>query len=431
MGAFDQQQVVQLTGATAPLPWLASLRETASARWRESVLPGRKTEAWKYSPITALTALELVWPAESGQVDAEQLLALDAYRVVFVDGRFDSALSCLDGALTVCAFSDADQTQQALIRSHLGSLQQTTDNPFLYLNDSWLQDGALVHVGKGVRLDKPVYVVHASASRVQSAAVPGRTLVVLDEHAEAELVEHFLNLDNHGYLQLQSTEIVLADGARLHHNRLQLEANTTVSVTGVALKLAANAVYEGFMLATGAELKRLDLHVAHEGPGSEYRMNGVYLARDSEHVDVHSCVEHRQPHGTTDELFRGLIDDQAKAVFNGRIHIHPQAQKTQADLSNRNLLLSRKAEVNTKPELEIYADDVRCSHGATVSQVDERSLYYLQSRGISRAEAEVLLGFGFVNEMLSVIRNSVVAEAMRTVIRNWYGRDRRLTRHLA
>jgi len=276
---------------------------------------------------------------------------------------------------------------------------------------------------------KPVYLVHVCSALAASQAISGHTLVVQGKHSQLSLSEQVIALAGSKAVVLGSTEISLAEGAILEHNRMQMEQGDVLSVSAVALEQCAHSAYSGFFMGTGSALKRLDLNTVHNGTGSHYSFDGVYLARGKEHIDIHSCVDHAKPHGTTDERFRGIIDDHARAVFNGRIHIHKDAQKTSADLSNRNLLLSRNAEVDTKPELEIWADDVTCSHGATVSQIDERSLYYLQSRGISRREAEVLLGFGFVNELLSSIKQQQVHDAMRAALRDWYGSDD-LTRHL-
>lgn len=432
MGAFDQKLAAAVADSAARSGWLSGYRDAAMNAWLNADLPGRKTEAWKYTSIEALSGRELGWPAESASSDAPTMIDVDADRLVFVDGVYRAELSQLtaqDG-LTLVPFSAADESQQALIMRHLGSVQRTTDNPFLLLNDGWLADGVLIHAAANVVANKPVYVVQLATDRGLSQAVSGHTLVVLEHHAELTLTEHFIAGSDCRAVCLGSTEILLREGASLSHYRAQLEGRSSVSISAVALEQAADSRYNGFMLATGSDLKRIDLNTTHRGRGSEYRFDGVYLARGDEHVDIHSCVDHAEPNGTTDERFRGIIDDSARAVFNGRIHIHPHAQKTSADLSNRNLLLSPKAEVNTKPELEIYADDVSCSHGATVSQIDERSLYYLQSRGINRREAEVLLGFGFVNELLGSVEQTEVHDAMRAYLREWYGSDD-LTRHLA
>jgi len=201
-------------------------------------------------------------------------------------------------------------------------------------------------------------------------------------------------------------------------------------VGGVHARLLENATLNTFHLALGSVLKRIDVVVDFQGPGAHCEMNGVYLPRGEEHIDYHTCVEHAVPHCTTSETFRGIVGDSASAVFNGRIHIHKDAQKTRAELSNRNLLTSTRAEVNTKPELEIYADDVQCAHGATVAQLDEGSLHYLRTRGVPKAEAEVMLSFGFINEVVDNVRLDELRAYLRPLLAHRFSRDPQLARHL-
>ena len=188
-------------------------------------------------------------------------------------------------------------------------------------------------------------------------------------------------------------------------------------------RLGADATLNSFHLGLGSVLKRLDVVVDHCGQGAHCELNGIYLPRGDEHVDYHTCIEHRVPHCTSSETFRGIIGDSATAVFNGRIHIHRDAQKTSAELSNRNLLTSNRAEVNTKPELEIYADDVQCAHGATVAQLDEMSLHYLRSRGVARADAQVMLSFGFINEVINTVRCEPLRDYLRELLSRRFARD--------
>jgi Fe-S cluster assembly protein SufD len=294
-----------------------------------------------------------------------------------------------------------------------------------------LEDGVLYHLNQPGAQSEPLHVVHLTTQLSQAFTARQRLLVVVDKHCEGTVIEHFASSDDcqNGFVNGVS-EIVINEGARLTHYRLHLEEEHAIHIGGVYVQLQRDAQLDSFCLALGGLLKRVDLRVQHQGPGSECRLNGVYLSKGSQHVDLHSTVEHESPHGTTAEVFRGIVDDQARAVFNGRIHIHPQAQKTLAELSNRNLLLSNHAELYTKPELEIYADDVRCAHGATVSKIDDESLYYMQSRGIERKEAEVMLSFGFINELLDQLPHEPVRQRLRPVLSTWFGQDSRLTRHL-
>ncbi len=427
MGAFDQKLAAQLGDAGA-LPWLAGQRGAARAQWLDATLPTRKTESWKYTTLEPLAQQDYLRRPAGVQaaVDAGALIAgLEADRLVFVNGRYAPALSQVahqPGVRAVC-FREANDGDRAVIEGALGQIAAGHGNPFAALNGCWLDDGVLFHVGAGVRAARPLHVVHLGAPESAAFAHGQRLLMVLGHGAEAGLIEHFASLpgEQNGFVS-GATEIRVGESARLAHYRLHLEEEHAIHIGGVYVELARAAVCESLVLGLGGRLKRLDLRLRHLGAGSECRLNGVYLARHAQHIDLHTSVEHEVAHGTTHQVYRGIVDDSARAVFNGRIHIHPQAQKSNADLSNRNLLLSNSAEVNTKPELEIYADDVRCSHGATVSRIDEKSLYYLLTRGIGRKEAEVLLGFGFINELVRDIPLEALGTALRGVLTDWFGR---------
>jgi Fe-S cluster assembly protein SufD len=223
------------------------------------------------------------------------------------------------------------------------------------------------------------------------------------------VIEHFVSTDQqqNGFVN-SLTELSLAAGARLDHCRINLEQTHLTHIGGVHGDLGRDAQLHAFTLAQGSVLKRIDYHMRHQGAGSFLSLNGVYLPYGQQLIDYHTNVEHCEPHGTTEQVFRGIIGGAARAVFNGRIHIHPDAQKTQAEMNNRNLLLTNEAEVDTKPELEIYADDVRCAHGATVTRPDALALYYLRSRGVSLAAAEAMLYSGFVNELIQDLPDAVI-----------------------
>jgi Fe-S cluster assembly protein SufD len=428
MGAFDRVAAAALFAATEPLPWLAAHRDAARSEWQQAAWPTRKTEAWKYTSLEPLA--ESAWLRVPGSADpaalrdAALIEGLDADYLVFVNGRFAPDLSSVtaDPATTVCSFADANPAQRELIRAHLGACSEGTANPFVALNGCWMHDGALLHVARGRRAARPLCVVRLGDPGSSPAAWAERLLVVLEEQAEASLVEYFPALPfTAPGLVTGVTEIVLGRGARLAHQRLQCEDERLLHIGGIYADLAADASYTGFVLAQGSRLKRIDLRLRHRGTGSECRLDGVYLARNTQHVDLHTTVEHDVERGTTRQVYRGIVDDAARAVFNGRILIRPGAQKTNADLSNRNLLFSDRAEIDTKPELEIYADDVKCSHGATVSRIEERNLYYLQSRGIARSEAEVLLAFGFINELFGAIGSAPLEALLRAQLRGWFG----------
>jgi Fe-S cluster assembly protein SufD len=219
------------------------------------------------------------------------------------------------------------------------------------------------------------------------------------------------------------TELHLSSGARMHHYRLHQEQQGALHIGGVHASLNRDAFLNSFHMALGSELKRIDVVINHDGEGAHCMLNGVYLPQQDQHVDYHTCIEHRVPNCTSSENFRGIIGGNGRAVFNGRIHIHPDAQKTLAELSNKNLLTSDKAEVDSKPELEIYADDVKCAHGTTVAQLDELAMHYFQTRGISAKKAEVMLSYGFIKELINEVQHPEIAEYLTPLLAELFAKD--------
>lgn len=413
-----QQQALHLASQQHSPAWLASLRFEGAEQWLQAPWPNRRTELWKYTPLQALQRHSYGrWgSAETGNrsIAGEQslpLLDVDAERVVFVNGVFSAELSSeLTGANGgAVRFSDADANQRAIVEKHLGRIVNTERHLFASLSNAWVEDGILLHVARGQRMTRPLYIVHVSTAGAEPATANQRLLVVVEESAHAEFIEHFVSdASSQNSFVNALTEIHIDANASVQHYRINLEQEEQIHIGGVHVDLWRDARYSGFTLAEGSQLKRIDYQLNHRGQGAEAKLNGVYLPRNNQLVDYHTNVEHCVPHCTTGEVFRGIISDSAKAVFNGRIHIHPDAQKTLAELSNRNLLTSDKAEVDTKPELEIYADDVKCAHGATVSQLDMTAMYYLQSRGLSATQARTMLSMGFINELLQELPQDAV-----------------------
>ena len=419
-----QQQALQLAAQQSSPDWLAELRASGADRWSSALWPTRKTEAWKYTP---LLPLQYDNPSRWATVDncawqeAIDPIAVDATRLVFINGHFRPEHSS-ELPAGVVRFSTADSAQQQLIAKHLGQVMDSSLHLFGALNDALLADGILIHVPRGQKLDKPVYVVNVATPEAQPALSNQRLLVVLEDNAEAELIEHYVSGDEQQNLFVNSqTEVVVGNNAQMQHYRINLEQEDLLHVGGIHVDLHRDARFLGFTLAQGSRLKRIDYHVNHRGEGAHLGLNGVYLPRNKQLIDYHTNVEHRVAHCTTDEVFRGIIGDSAKAVFNGRIHIHQDAQKTFAEMSNRNLLTSPTAEINTKPELEIYADDVRCGHGATIAQLDETSIFYLQSRGVTREEAIRMLSFGFINELLNEVPEQAIQDYLRPRLTTLFG----------
>lgn len=424
-----QHQAIRLTAQQQPLTWLESLRNKATDDWLAQPWPTRKTEHWKYTPMQGLQKTLLhTWGVAASQILdktlQDELIPLDAYRLIFINGVFDAKHSS-NLPESIVRFSLANAAQQALIEKHLGKIVEGERHLFATLNNAWLDDGVLLHVPRNQRLDKPVYIVNVVTA--VAAASNQRFLIVLDENSQAEVVEHyFSSADAQNGFANSLTEIHLGDNANLHHYRLNLEEEHAQHIGAVHVDLQRNARLRGFALALGSSLMRVDYQLNHRGQGAELDLQGIYLPRNQQVVDYHTNICHWVPHCKSNEVFRGIVSDSAQAIFNGRIYIHKDAQKTLAELSNKNMLTSNKAEVNTKPELEIYADDVKCAHGATISQLNANARYYLQSRGLSRAEADVMLSFGFINELLEQIAQPSVQDYLQPRLAKLFGRDNSL-----
>lgn len=429
---FGQQQAVN--------PLFASIREQGLSTFSEMPFPTRKTEDWKYTSLRALTQANYNQaPTQFGVAEIENVQALydvadlNAIRLVFVNGVLSAELSddVQYAGLSLVRFSEANEAQQNIINARLAKTCVTDRNLFAALNNGFANEGLLIHVEKNQRIEKPIQVVNLSTRQTTEATVFARHLIVLENHAEATVIEQFVSSNEEQNTVLnQLSEVVLADGAKLNHYRLHTEEENSIHLGALHVDLNRDSQFESYQLALGSKVKRLDVVVNHNQSGSHCEMAGVYLPKHEQHVDFHTYIEHKAPHCTTNEVYRGIMADKSKAVFNGRIHIHPDAQKTLAELSNKNLLLSNKAEVNTKPELEIYADDVRCAHGATVAQLDEKARFYLQSRGVSRQEAEVMLSFGFINELLDSMPVEALRHHLRPMLAQQFTANKALTKHL-
>lgn len=420
-------------------PWLGSLNTLGRDSSKGRVLPNFRAEDWKYTSLRLLEegayqAAPAPVASSAGLESHYRIEGLDACRLVFVNGHYSAALSspeALPEGVTLTTFSAAGDTEKALIQKHLGTLADRNSRLFTALNDSWLEEGTFLRVARNTVAEKPVQLVWLTTAQSEAFGLAQRLLVVLEEGSEASVLEQFVSTgDVQNAFTNGVSEFVVGDNARLHHCRLHLEEAGALHVGAVHVGVGHSATLNAFHMALGGRLKRNDIVVRMQGEGSHCELNGVYLPRNREVVDYHTCIEHEVPHCTSEETFRGIIADEARAVFNGRIHIHRGAQKTSAHLSNRNLLTSNKAEIDTKPELEIYADDVQCSHGATVAQLDEAQMHYLRTRGVSEQEARVLLSFGFINEILNRIHREPLRNYLRPRLAGLFAREPELARHL-
>lgn len=407
----------------APAPaWLADYRAGARQRLAQARFPQRKTESWKYSSTHALAtsgALAAPAPVVAAKLPADAAPTLDAWRVVLVNGVLDAAQSTLpdEGSLVVSTLSSLPAAEQPHARALL-ALGEADRLPFAALNSAAFADGIYIRVAAGAAPAKPLHLVlHGTGE--QPATVQLRVLVRIEPRAALTLIEQYSGNGTDLYTNAVTT-VQLDRDAQLDLVRVQQEDHRQWFTGSLHVQQQANSHCRAHLLMTGGRLKRNDITCVLAEPGAELTLAGAILAGAGEHIDNQVCIEHAAPHATSNQVFKGVVGGNGRVVFNGRIHIHPGAKQTSAELVNNNLLLSPDAEVDTKPELEIYNDDVKCSHGATVGQINANAVYYLQSRGIAKADAELMISLGFVNALVDALPVPVLADWLRGSFAGWF-----------
>jgi len=390
------------------LQWLNNARALALSDFESISLPTRKTESWKYTPVTPIVQGDFLKlrdkESEKLAEDINQLanqsslngLTGDFHVINIVNGHLAPLAAIQDDAVEIIAFATDSLQHQDLIKKHLNKAFTDGKHPFAVFNSSVLQDGILVRIKPDARPARPVCINHLNHGVDQNGSSHARILIVAESGSAATIIENFAAQGPHATMTNALSEIYLADNSKLEHLVINGENDTHIHTGAVFIEQQSGSQFTQHSFATGSHLKRRDIQVKLLGPLADCKLYGTYLIDGKSHVDFHTCLEHVAPHCTSEESFKGIITDRGKAVFNGRIHIHPDAQKSNAQMSNKNLLLTNTAEVDTKPELEIYADDVKCAHGATVGQLDDNALYYCQTRGISKDQANRMLSQAFV-----------------------------------
>lgn len=399
------------------IPWLRSLREEGLVRFAEMGFPTTRHEDWKYTNVSAVAG-QLFKPVSGalsnvsgGQLQSHLFADLPAHRLVLVNGRYAPALSsvgALSAGATVGSLAEILAVRPGIIEPYLGKLAPANVNGFTALNAALFADGACVHLARGTVVEQPIYIVYVTTGDADTVMTTPRNLVVLEEGAQATVIEQYLALGDARYLTNVVTEAALGTNSRLEQYRLQQENTKSYHIGGWHVRQARDSRFISHTVDLGGLLARNDLHGVLGAEGAECEFNGLYVVDGRSHVDNHTCVDHTKPRGTSREYYKGVLDGMARAVFNGRVVVHPDAQQTDAQQMNNNLLLSRNAEVDTKPQLEIYADDVKCSHGATVGQLDADALFYLRSRAVDEQAARDLLTYAFANDVLSRMKLAAI-----------------------
>ncbi len=410
------RQATQGRGTDEPA-WLQSLRKNSFDQFERAGFPNIKEEEWKYTNVTPIAKANFA-PVlvRNGTASAkDDGLASFIYeearqsRLVFVNGMLReelSSLAALPDGVVAMVLREAVCTSQyeGIVREHLE--HHAEKNGFAALNTALFASGLFLKIPRGISIDAPIHLlfIGEGLDEIAPPAAFPRVLIVAEENSAATIIESYVSPNERSvYLTNAIVDLSLEDGARLQHCKIQRESMGAFHVATTRAELGANSSYHTTTINFGAAISRHDIDVQMDHEGAECAVDGLYMVDGSQHTDTHSVIDHRQPHCTSHQLYKGILDGKSRAVFNGKVFVRHGAQQTDARQTNKNLLLSTDARVDTKPQLEIFADDVKCTHGAAVGQIDEEELFYLESRGINPTLARNMLTYGFAEEVIEKI----------------------------
>ncbi len=409
------------------LPWLRSLRQSGFARFSEVGFPTLHDEDWRFTNLAPIAQTQFRLARNGHALPpatriAPLFLPGAACMLVFVDGRFARGLSSL-GALprgvTVASLASELTKNPAAVEPHLGRYLNIQRDPFCALNTAFMEDGAFIHIAKDVAVEGPIQLLFISAAHDFPAVSYPRNLIVVEESAQATIVEEYVSSSGGKAFCNTATELVAGDNSVVSHYMIEREDAEALNVSTLRIQQGRSADIASHSVLIGGALVRNNVHPALTGEGGECLINGLFVGGDRQHLDNYMLVEHASPHCGSRQFYNGILAGHAHGVFHGRIIVHKDAQKTDAKQTNRNLLLSDTAQIDTKPQLEIYADDVKCTHGATIGQIEENALFYLRSRGIDEVSARQLLLMAFANECLDRMKEGPARAHVESLIHEY------------
>jgi Fe-S cluster assembly protein SufD len=407
--------------------WVFPLRKAGITRFAELGFPTLQQEDWRFTNIAPIVKLPFkpVFEVSPDSLTPEAVAeftfgSLPVNRLVFVNGHYAAELSSSAGTLPpgviVGSLAAALASDSGLIKEHLEHYQQGEDNPFAALNAAFFQDGGFVYVPAGKQVEAPVHLLYISTSKDPGAAFHPRNLIIAERASQVTVLESYASTFEGSYFTNAVTEMILGEGAAVEHVKFQDESRSAYHLAAIHAHLGKSCNFVSHSIATGARLSRNDIRTDLAGEGVECVLNGLYLTRGDQLADHHMVVEHAQPHCNSHEYYNGILDGRSKGVFHGRILVQRAAQKTDAKQTNKNLLLSEDATVDTKPQLEIYADDVKCTHGATIGQLNEESIFYLRARGLGADTARRMLIHAFAGEIIERIEHAPARDELDKLV---------------
>jgi Fe-S cluster assembly protein SufD len=409
--------------AQAPAPeWLSAIRAAGIAQFEKAGFPTMKDEDWHFTSVAPIAEAVFRIASDAPRVTARDVKRFtfeqpDWHTIVFVNGRYSAELSSFAGETSgvhVTSVADSVRNGKGKLERHVSKIAPPSVNAFTALNAAFIADGAFIELPADAIADKTIHLVFLSAGAA-TVSHP-RNVIVAGRHSRCSVVESYVALDDANYFTNTVTEIHIGEGARVDHYKLQREATRAFHVGTVQVHQGSHSQLNSFSFATGGQLSRTNIYTSLDGDGATCILNGLYLADGTQHIDHQTRIEHLKPNCPSREVYKGVLDGRSHGVFNGKVYVHPEAQKTDGKQSNNNLLLSPTARVDTKPQLEIFADDVKCTHGATVGRLDEMAMFYLNSRGIGPDAARTLLTYAFAADVLEMIELEPLKKALEAIV---------------
>ncbi len=422
----EQHDAFQRSDASAP-SWITQLRQQGWESFQRLGVPNRRIEDWRFTNVADLANRPYQRPAEASsspafQAEIEGLvqrasLGGDVYRMVFVNGRFESQWSDTEGlppGLVLENLANTIAHSPESVRDILCNRLNLDESPFAALNTAFVDEGANITVADSVKLDRPIHLVFLTVGEAQIVTHP-RNLIRVGKQSQVQVIESYFGSGD-AYFTNAITQVDVGDGARLDYHKLQHEQLGSLHLAATHVTQQSESDFRAHYFSFGASLARNEINCLLDGEHIETTLNGLYMPTGKQVMDCRTRIDHAKPNCNSHELYKGILDDESRGVFNGKIFVHQDAQKTDAKQSNQALLLSDDAVVNTKPQLEIYADDVRCTHGATIGELDAKALYYLRSRGVPADLARKMLIFAFANDIVLAVEVPTVREHLETIL---------------
>lgn len=416
--------------------WLDGLRKSAMDRFAEVGFPSGRDEEWRFTNVAALAKIPFK-PAPAVELHGDDVASYAfghdaAAELVFVNGNYAPNLSVireLPRGVRISSLASAMETDRDLIESHLAKHADIKANPFVALNTGFVRDGAFIHLSRGVTVTKPIHLMFVATPGNEATVAHPRTLIIADDNSEATFVKSFFSTQAGTYFDNEVTEIVCGNDCRIDHNTLQQASREAYHVSTMQVRLGRNSRFISHAATLGAKLTRNDLNVILEGEGADATLNGLVILSGDQHCDNHTLLDNAAPGCPSYELYKHVLGDRASAVFKGKILVRQIAQKTDSKQSSKALLLSNDATMNSQPALEIYADDVKCTHGSTIGPVDEEMVFYLRSRGVSLEAARHLLTYAFAADVTRRIKIEPVRRRIENFLAQQHGlpQDLRIT----